>query len=215
MDDGFVKVTAKDARRQGILEIAREIFMEDGYAAASMSAIAARVGGSKGTLYNYFASKEELFQAVIQDQCDRKLAVLYEGVLTGDRDVAAGLRTIGQRYLDLVLSEESLRFSRMLIAETVRFPEASRVMYEAGPRVTARRLRDYMQAQMDAGRLRSGDPKRAADQFIELCLAGIYRQRLWNAIPHPSARAMQDNVDAALATFMAAYAPDVREATPA
>jgi AcrR family transcriptional regulator len=67
MDDGCKQATAKDVRRQAIMQIARDIFLEEGYAAASMSAIAARLGGSKGTLYNYFASKEELFKAVIQD----------------------------------------------------------------------------------------------------------------------------------------------------
>ena len=41
----------RDSRREIILSIAREVFMEEGYAAASMSTIAARLGGSKGTLY--------------------------------------------------------------------------------------------------------------------------------------------------------------------
>ncbi len=40
----------RDLKRDTILSIARQVFMEEGYAAASMSTIAARVGGSKGTL---------------------------------------------------------------------------------------------------------------------------------------------------------------------
>jgi AcrR family transcriptional regulator len=53
----------RDAKRDTIIEVARQVFFEEGYAAASMSTIAARLGGSKGTLYNYFKSKEELFEA--------------------------------------------------------------------------------------------------------------------------------------------------------
>ena len=51
------RTLARDARRQAILDIARESFVTDGFAATSMSAIAVRLGGSKGTLYNYFRSK--------------------------------------------------------------------------------------------------------------------------------------------------------------
>ena len=213
MDDACIKVTAKDARRQAIMDIAHQMFMDGGYAAASMSAIAARVGGSKGTLYNYFASKEELFKAVIQNHCERKLAALYEGVKTSSNDVADGLRIIGRRYVTLVMSDENLRFMRMLIAEALRFPELTRIMYEAGPKMTAARLASYLQAQMDSGRLRPADSRRAANQFLELCLAGLYRQRLWNAIGAPSAAAIQDNVDDAIETFMAAFG--VREIAPA
>jgi TetR/AcrR family transcriptional repressor of mexJK operon len=53
----------RDKRREAILDVARSVFSEEGYAATSMSSIAARLGGSKGTLYNYFKSKEELFGA--------------------------------------------------------------------------------------------------------------------------------------------------------
>jgi AcrR family transcriptional regulator len=56
----------RDEKRAAIVKIAYEAFLTDGYAATSMSSIAAKVGGSKATLYNYFASKEELFAAVIE-----------------------------------------------------------------------------------------------------------------------------------------------------
>ena len=59
----------RDARRGAILDAAEKVFLEEGFAAASMSAIAARVGGSKGTLYNYFKSKEALFEAYVQRHC--------------------------------------------------------------------------------------------------------------------------------------------------
>ena len=54
MDDGACRAAARDSRRQAIMDVAREVFMAEGFAEASMSAIAAQVGGSKGTLYNYF-----------------------------------------------------------------------------------------------------------------------------------------------------------------
>ena len=62
-------LSRSDAKRRAILDVASEVFLAQGYAATSMSEIAARLGGSKGTLYNYFRSKEELFSAFIVDTC--------------------------------------------------------------------------------------------------------------------------------------------------
>ena len=58
---------------------------------------------------------------------------------------------------------------------------------------------------MTEGRLREADPVCAAEQFTDLCLSGLYRLRLWNVAPPPTEAQIQDNVDAAIATFMAAY----------
>ena len=69
MHGSVEKVTRADTRRQAILEVAREVFLQEGYAAASMSVIAARVGGSKAPLYSYFPSKEQLFGARIWAEC--------------------------------------------------------------------------------------------------------------------------------------------------
>jgi AcrR family transcriptional regulator len=56
----------KDQRRERIIQVARSVFFEVGYAGASMSLISQRLGGSKATLYAYFSSKEELFAAIIR-----------------------------------------------------------------------------------------------------------------------------------------------------
>ena len=51
-----------DQRRQAIIDVALDVFREHGFERASMTMIAGRLGGSKGTLYGYFQSKEELFE---------------------------------------------------------------------------------------------------------------------------------------------------------
>ena len=65
-----------DEKREHILKVAYAAFLGEGYAATSMSSIAAKVGGSKATLYNYFSSKEELFAAVIEEKCRDIHAIL-------------------------------------------------------------------------------------------------------------------------------------------
>jgi AcrR family transcriptional regulator len=51
------------------LDVAQEIFLEDGYSTTSMSTIARSLGGSKATLYNYFDCKEALFEAFVHRYC--------------------------------------------------------------------------------------------------------------------------------------------------
>lgn len=69
----------KEERREMILEIAKREFLDHGYSGASMSAISAELGGSKGTLWSYFPSKEDLFAAVLdhatREYRDRKSVV--------------------------------------------------------------------------------------------------------------------------------------------
>ena len=196
---------AQQLRQETILRAATEIFLDGGYEAASMSAIAARLGGSKGTLYNYFRSKEELFAAVIQHQCDRKLAIMFEGLETLDDDLVKGLRILAHRFATVLLSDDTMRFSRALAASAENFPELGQLMYEAGVLQTLRRLADYLEHQMAQARLKTADSRRAAEQFLDLTLAGLYRRRLWNVAPGVRESDIADNVDAAIEIFLAAY----------
>jgi len=91
----------RDLRREAILSIALQVFMEEGYAAASMSTIAARLGGSKGTLYNYFRSKAELFVAVIQSQCDIHQNQIFD---IPDQDLRRFLSQLAGRFARLMMS---------------------------------------------------------------------------------------------------------------
>ena len=80
-----------DMRRRAILDVAGDAFRQDGYAATSRSSIAARLGGSKGTLYNYFRSKEELFAAFMEDVCGEDVMPLFDRLPGPDADLREGL----------------------------------------------------------------------------------------------------------------------------
>ncbi len=204
MDKSSTKATGRDARRQAILDIARSVFLKEGFAAASMSSIAARVGGSKATLYNYFASKEELFVAMIQDQCDRNHALLFDFDADGG-DFIEALRRLGERFVRLMLSDDILDMHRLVIAEAGRFPEIGRALYEAGPKRGHARLSAFLREEMHHNGLRTTNVDHAAAQLMDLCLTDLYRQRLWNVRGAPTAEEVHANVDNALKTFIAAH----------
>jgi AcrR family transcriptional regulator len=192
----------RDERREIILATALQVFMEQGYAAASMSTIAARLGGSKGTLYNYFRSKAELFVAVIQNRCDLQQNQLFD---VHESDLKGYLREVAGRFARLMMTEETLSIHRIVVAEAVRFPEIGQALYEAGPLRGKARLMAYLEQAMAEGRMKQADPERAAEQAMELSLAGMYRRRLWNVGPPPTEAQIDATIEAGLATFMAAY----------
>src|SRR5271156_5851669 len=105
----------RDQRREAIMSVAREVFFELGYSATSMSSIAARLGGSKGTLYNYFKSKEELFEAQVRDMCGQAADRILESTVQGDP--AETLSRLGEQYLQHLFSEQTVRMFRILVAE--------------------------------------------------------------------------------------------------
>src|SRR5579875_319038 len=121
--------------------------IDEGCAASSMSTIAARLGGSKGTLYNYFDSKEALFAAVVNNECERKIAVMFGADGAEHGDMEATLRGFARRYARLVLSDETMRFTRMVVAESSRAPELGVTFYEAGPRRARARMAAYLETQ--------------------------------------------------------------------
>jgi AcrR family transcriptional regulator len=196
----------RDARREAILDVAEDVFLEEGFAAASMSTIAARLGGSKGTLYNYFKSKDELFEAYVQRRCVLNHESIYDHAPDGEM-VADALTRLGQAYLRRVLSDENLRHFRLIVAEAERSPEIGRAFYETGPARGAQRLADRISEWVSAGRLKAADPLMAARQFLSLCSNHYFKARLCNALPELTDEQVDAEVTAAVDTFLKAFRP--------
>lgn len=169
-------------RRAAIVDIAAQLFAEEGYAAASMSMIAARVGGSKATLYNYFKSKEAIFAAHIQTQCARVQEAMFD--VDEDRaDIAANLRLIGAHFVELILNDTQVANFRNLIAEAQRSPEVGRAFYEAGPLEGEGRLARHLIAAVARGELAPLDAAVASRQFLALCRSRFWMERLLGLRP--------------------------------
>lgn len=196
--------TGRDERREAILKIAHGAFLADGYSGTSMSSIAARVGGSKATLYNYFPSKEDLFRAVVSGRCEEIAGLLDQGRLEGG-DFRTTLTRFGERFLTLVLRDDFIATYRMIMAESARFPEIGRAFYEHGPKQGAHRVGEYLATAMEAGELRREDPDMMAKYFLDLCMSDLHQRRLWNVTPDPAPEEIAANVARAVSIFMAAF----------
>src|ERR1700753_3613975 len=117
-----VPTAAEDSvKRRQIVEGARQIFLSKGFDAASMSDIARSAGVSKGTLYVYFDNKEQLFEAIVEEEC----LAHAEGVFTldpKDHDVEAVLTRLGIAYVEFLCRPEKASALRTVIAIADRMP---------------------------------------------------------------------------------------------
>jgi TetR/AcrR family transcriptional repressor of mexJK operon len=192
-----------ERRRQAILDVAKELFQTQGYAATSMSEIAARMGGSKGTLYNYFRSKEELFAAFMVDMCQigsNRVFDAIEAPVTGD--LTKALVDLGVNFATFLFMPDTMSIHRLVVAESGRFPELGRIFYETGPKRGTENLTRFFADLIDAGRLPPQDPVEAARWFKELLLAGIYNLRLWGIITDPTPEEIRAHVEKSVAVFL-------------
>jgi AcrR family transcriptional regulator len=193
----------REERRETIMAVAREVFFEHGYTGTSMSAIAARLGGSKGTLYNYFKSKEELFEAQVRELCGTAATFILAS--TAEGSPVETLSVFGERYLTHLYSEQTVKLFRILVAESRRNPELGRMFYEVGPARGRRGLESYLQAAQARGLVDPPDCALAADQFLSLCKGPAHLQFLLNLIPAPSPQEIRLHVERAVGAFMTLY----------
>jgi len=111
-----------DKLREHILWVAKDVFLEMGFARASMDVVASRAETSKRSLYPHFESKEKLFLAFVE--LVRGLGKLK---MPGDysEKPAEALVMFCSRYLEMLLYEGSIRMCRVSMAEAARFPEGA------------------------------------------------------------------------------------------
>ena len=196
---------SRTERLHHIINCAREVFIEEGFAGASMSTIASRVGGSKSTLYTYFRSKESLFSAVIKYECERKNQDMVADVDSTVTNVTDVLRTFAIRYVRVILDEENMLFTRLLVAESSRRPELSKIFYDSGPRRIYSLMVAYIESQIEAGRMIVDEPLTFIQQFCALSLGDALIRRLMNIDLPDSKTQLIKNVDAAIDLMFSRY----------
>ena len=120
----------KGARPQELLDAALDLFVERGFAATRLDDVARAAGVSKGTLYLYFCSKEELFKAVVRESVVPHLGEA-EGMLdhfTGDS--AQLLRGLMTTWWDKIGNTKLSGLTKLMIAEAGNFPDLARFYQE-------------------------------------------------------------------------------------
>lgn len=201
--------TASAVKREAVLSAAQDLFLESGFAATSMDAVAQRANVSKATLYAHFTSKTELFAALIRGRCEQCFGTIDIPDAVGGPE--AGLRTIALRFLDLVLSPEALGMYRVVIAEAPRLPEVGEAFHTAGPSAGLCGISGYF-AELDRlGLLEVPDPDLAAELFTGMLKSDLHSRRLLGL---PGGRPVDEMAEAAVKMVVAAYRPNAKPSKP-
>jgi AcrR family transcriptional regulator len=191
------------SKRRQILDGARKLFLDLGFDAASMGEIARAAGVSKGTLYVYFADKNRLFEAIVEEESLEQGKVAFN--LDPARDVTTTLMDFGQAYIQLLCRPGVGSATRTVMAIAERMPEVGRHFYENVVALTIRRLAAYLDARVKAGDLEIEDRELAATQFMQMCQATLFQPFIFQAAPAPSAARIAHVVKSATRIFLAAY----------
>ena len=191
-------------KERQVLDGAAAVFARDGYEGASMSRIAAEAGVSKGTVYNYFSGKAELFSAYVTRDCSRNIASMFDD-LTVDETPEATLQRLARRILKVLISQEGLAIYRMVIAEAGKFPHLAQTFFAAGPAPAMRHLSTWIRNMVQEGRLRVDDPDFAAEQIFGLMQTRLCMQRRLGLIPCATEAEIDRVVEGAVRVFMRAY----------
>ena len=113
----------KETRPQELLDAALELFVEKGFAATRADEVARQAGVSKGTLYLYYASKEELFKAVVRQKLSQLIAEGQDLVACFEGSTSDLLRTLMQIWWERFGNTPAAGIHKVIVAEVRNFPE--------------------------------------------------------------------------------------------
>jgi TetR/AcrR family transcriptional regulator, mexJK operon transcriptional repressor len=156
------------SKRDKIVRSAAKLFLERGYDNVSMNDIIDLVGGSKGTIYSNFGSKEKLFAAVVEQLCS-DVTVHIDARPIGT--IEEQLTRIAQSFVSRVLSPQILSFHRLMTSIGRTFPVAGRLFYNTGPGTAYQVIAGWISFQQRSGNIRGDlDPHRLAVLFHDMLI---------------------------------------------
>jgi TetR/AcrR family transcriptional regulator, mexJK operon transcriptional repressor len=200
-----VRARLDEQRLTELLDVAAEVFISEGFSAASTNEIARRANSSKTTFYSRFPTKEELFLAVIE----RRVNGIFHQVaasLPDEPPTEETLRNFGSALIRFALSKEQIALVRLVSMESAKFPELGKRFYELGPKRGEEALAAYLTKQVEKGRLLNEDTRQMAQHFISLVTGGPIRWFVFgfdrSSLPKS---ALQKHLNSAIQAFMRAY----------
>ncbi|MDI7860430.1 TetR/AcrR family transcriptional regulator [Rhizobiaceae bacterium n13] len=197
------------AKREQILDGARRVFLRDGFDGASMNEITREAGVSKGTIYVYFDSKEDLFAALIDRQRSRVVETVRNALHNHDA-IEDALYSFGTKLTMHLVSEQTIRSMRTVLGVIDRMPKLADRFFSTTAANGVSVLTEYLDKQVAEGRLAIDDTDLAARQFIEMSMAGLFKRCLFGNLPEPkSVEEIAPIVKSAVRVFLAGYRPEL------
>jgi AcrR family transcriptional regulator len=171
---GRPKVMSDDDQSDKILGHAETLFLEKGFAGATMNDIAARCRMSKRTLYRLFPAKTEMFAAIVRRHRQQMLDLpgAHDGMPVKD-----ALRRVFRADLSEEASRRRIFLLRMVLSEAERTPEIAQIIHdEAGDGVRSD-LAHFLEVRVAKGDLQLADAQRASQMLVDMMYGALTRKR--------------------------------------
>ena len=174
LDPGEPKFRRRKADRPAeIVAAALAVFAERGFAAARLDEIARRAGVSKGALYLYFETKDDLFRAVVAQAVAPNIEMIRAMMAAHPGPIADLLRGVATRVGGLIETLPVGGVLKMVIGEARNFPELARVWHDDLVAHVLGALTEAIRAAQARGEVKAGDPRAYALQIIAPMLVGV------------------------------------------
>jgi AcrR family transcriptional regulator len=171
----------KTARPGEIVAAALEVFAEKGYAAARLDEIAARAGVSKGALYLYFETKDDLFRAVVGEMASPNIEKL-RAMAGAYRGSFAELAPLLLMLVAKIATTTPLpAVAKMVIGESRNFPDLARVWHDQVVGKAIELLAGLIEGAQARGEVRPGDPRLYAVSLMGPMVVGF----IWREVFEP------------------------------
>ena len=168
----------KEDRPQEITEAALAAFAEKGYAATRITDVAKRAGVSKGLLYLYFKTKEELFKAVIKSFVSPKIDALKKEIEETELSAEQYLRGPFLEFAKQVPTSPARILVRLMVAEGPKHPDLTAWYHENVVAHGLAALRSLIARGVENGEFR----KSALDEFPHILVAPVLFAMVWSGI---------------------------------
>ncbi|MDR3527255.1 MAG: TetR/AcrR family transcriptional regulator [Rhizomicrobium sp.] len=165
----------KQARPGEILDAALAVFADKGFAAARMEDIAAKAGVTKGTIYLYFQSKEEVFKSLARQHVSDSLAMAAEEARRFEGSTFDFLSVFLQRCASMILTSEAVALPKIIISESGNFPELAVFWRKEVIDKTTAMLSGVISKGIARGEIRDVPPEYVA----KLCMAPMLLGLIW------------------------------------
>ena len=170
-----IAAAEKTPKEQEILDVASTYFLGHGYGGTSINAMARDSGISKESIYRYFSSKKDLFEAVIAKELTEYQDKLQ--FLNFEYDSAAlddALKRAAESIIGAVTADVTLALRRLIFQETVTSPDIGQFYYEIGPQVAYTNLAKIFVAHQAETKFK---PEKLAHYFVAMILHYMMTRR--------------------------------------
>ena len=165
----------KEARPGELLDAALDLFVEKGFSATRADEVAARAGVSKGTLFLYFQSKEDLFKAVVRENIANKFPTWQEEFLTFEGSSADMLRYALTSWWERIGKTRASGITKLVMSEAQNFPEIAAFYQEEVIQPGNAMIRRILERGIQAGEFREMD----LEQAVHIIVAPMIFLMMW------------------------------------